>query len=120
MTNKDYNHLNDLYNQALKDLKELQISYDKLQNAWIKQSKKLAEKTQECKKLQKTLDSITKGFIISNPPEPEVIDLTEQYRKALDKIKFEASEELKNLEADTDIYGCLMEILNIINKSKEV
>lgn len=27
-------------------------------------------------------------------------------------------EEIKNLEADTDVYGCFMEILNIIDKAK--
>lgn len=39
--------------------------------------------------------------------------------KALEKIEFEVTEELKETEADTDAYGCFLEILNIINKAKE-
>lgn len=41
-----------------------------------------------------------------------------QYKTALQKIKNEAVEETKSLEADTDAYGCFMQILKIISEVK--
>lgn len=43
----------------------------------------------------------------------------DRYLKALERIKYEATEEMKDLEADTNAYGCFMEILDIINKVKD-
>lgn len=42
----------------------------------------------------------------------------DRYRKALEEIEFEVTEEMKETGADTDAYGCFMEIINIINKVK--
>ena len=42
----------------------------------------------------------------------------DRYRRALEKIEFEVTEEMKETEADTNAYGCFMEIINIINKAE--
>lgn len=47
-------------------------------------------------------------------------EIDERYgiKIALQKIKYEAVEEMKSLEADTDAYGCFMQILKIISEVK--
>lgn len=44
--------------------------------------KQLSRKTQECEELKDTLRTLTRGVVLPTP-EPEVIDLTDRYRKAL-------------------------------------
>lgn len=77
--------------------------------------KQLARKTQECEELKKDLQ---RGFDNFLKQKEELFKEIKCYRKALEKIEFEVTEELKETEVDTDAYGCFLEILNTINKVK--
>ena len=93
--------------------------------------KQLARKTQECKELKEKLEAYENLALHIKCPHcnkeldlildgtEEKISLFDRYRKALEEIEFEVTEEMKETEADTDAYGCFLEILNIINKAKE-
>ena len=81
----------------------------------------LARKTQECEELKEKLrDLELKNTTLQNRCQQLDGSITEaiRYRKALERIEYEATEEMKSLEANTDTYGCFMEILNIINRVK--
>ena len=73
--------------------------------------KQLARKEQECKELEAYAQRQ------ENQREKYYKEYLKKY-KALEKIEFEVTEELKETEADTDAYGCFLEILNTINKVK--
>lgn len=89
-------------------------------NAVVEQNKslqgELKQKEQECEVLKEEINILKNNFDSSNRDWDELL---EGYEQAFKEIKFEASEELKELAADTNVYGCLLEILNIINKAKE-
>lgn len=73
--------------------------------------KQLARKTKECEELKAYAQRQ------ENQREEYYKEYLKKY-KALEKIEFEVTEELKETEADTDAYGCFLEILDIINKVK--
>lgn len=78
--------------------------------------KQLARKAAECEELKDKIERLEDDL------KYKCVDCmnvkSDRYRKAFERIEFEAAEELRNLEADTNVYGCLFEILNIINKAK--
>lgn len=97
--------------------------------------KQLARKTQECEELKEENQKLEMQLCNEygerddyNIPCKMIRDLdyglqkeieeNDKYLKALERIEYEATEKLKALEADTDTYGCLMKILNIINEVK--
>lgn len=85
------------YHKALKEIEE----YQKLK--------------QECEELKKELDLYKTWY---RAKHDDIKNYLGRCYKALERIKYEATEEMKDLEADTNVYGCFMEILNIINEAK--
>lgn len=72
-------------------------------------NKQLARKTQECEELKEELEDLQEE---NHMNETNAIE----FRKALEKIKFEVAEELKTLEADCDEYGTFLQIAILINE----
>lgn len=73
----------------------------------------------ECEELKKTLNSLTQTVVMPMS-EPEVIDLTDRYHKALEEIE----KEIRDFQCDNcEDYHCetcdMKDILIIINKVKE-
>ena len=82
--------------------------------------KQLARKTQECEELKETLSKLTRGVVLPLP-EPEVIDLTARYRKALEEIEGlvkPIEDGLSYHHWEEQIHERCQKILNIINKAK--
>lgn len=77
--------------------------------------KQLKRKEQECEELKEQLQANQPTGICETCMATAILQ-NDKYRKVLKRIEFEATKELENLEPDTDVYGCLFEILNIINK----
>ena len=46
-----------------------------------------------------------------------LIEKVHKYEQALQRIKFEVTEEMKDTDVDTNTYGCFLEIINILNKA---
>ena len=91
----------------------------------------VAELKHECEELKNTLKKLTRGVVLPAIPEPEVIDLTNRYRKALEEIE-EVAKEMHSIcieeisitasQLNDRIYreSCerFKQILDIINKAK--
>lgn len=116
---------------------ELEEEYEKLQNTWIKQSKVLSCKNKSIEALKKAvllkennryiqscltqekqleyeklLNKLNRGVVMPTS-EPEVINLTDRYRKSLEEI-----EEIVKRRNYLDYSELLDDILDIINKAK--
>ena len=78
--------------------------------------KQLARKTQECEELKNTLEKLTRGVVLPAIPEPDVISLTDRYRKALEEIEEVCKNGVYD-EFNMPLDECDF-ILNIINKAK--
>lgn len=80
--------------------------------------KRLARKTQECEELKNTLEKLTRGVVLPAISEPDVISLTDRYRKALEEIKEIVSSTLDCGEWVGQGDDKMAKILDIINKAK--
>lgn len=110
------------------EFEQLQEKYEALKLENEEGYEIVDELKQECEELKEQLTYLTEyrkknqtctecyedGYNVGKGENRELA----RYRKALERIKYEATEEMKDLEADTNAYGCFMEILNIINKAK--
>lgn len=135
MTNKDYNHLNDLYNQVLKDLDEMQEKCEKLTNKnnrlteELNQIKLLLEgkntqyntKVKDCEELQEEICVLNTANRAINNLNAYIEKQRDIYLKVIDDIKKICLEDTRIFADGTQVrYDSLDEILNIINKIKEV
>ena len=78
--------------------------------------KQLARKTQECEELKDTLSKLTQGVVLPLS-EPEVINLADRYRKALEEVEI----MLQAIVQTNKVYPLqnnLFKILDIINKAR--
>lgn len=78
--------------------------------------KQLARKTQECEELKDTLSKLTQGVVLPLS-EPEVINLADRYRKALEEVEI----MLQTIVQTNKVYPLqnnLFKILDIINKAR--
>ena len=73
----------------------------------------VAELKHECEELKNTLKKLTRGVVLPAIPEPEVINLTDRYRKALEEI-----EDICNVADRYELEELQETIFNIINKAK--
>lgn len=138
-------------NKKLKqECEELKKEYEKQKNTWLKQSKVIFLKKKSIEALKKAvllkennryiqscltqekqleyeklLNKLTRGVVLPAIPEPEVINLTDRYRKALEEIEKELKEDVycESQECGCDDFKeCLncvkTQILDIINKAK--
>ena len=105
-----------IINDQKNTIHRLQQECTEKTNAIIALGERLKAKEQECEELKKELDLYKTWY---RAKHGDVKNLLGNYRKALTKIEYEAIEETKDLEADTDAYGCFMEILNIIDKATQ-
>ena len=123
---KHCNCCNDLiktiYPKATKCHVEEDLRCETYPNCYYKQ---LARKTQECEELKNTLKKLTRGVVLPAIQEPEVINLTDRYRKALEEIEKELKEDVycESQECGCDDFEeCLncvkTQILDIIYKAK--
>ena len=89
-------------------------------------NKQLARKTQECEELKNTLEKLTRGVVLPAIPEPDVINLTDSYRKALEEIKkytreqfCDNCEDISSTEYNCHCEYCeYQEYFDIIDKAK--
>ena len=101
--------------QECEELKAYAQRQENQREEYYKEYLKKDKALEEIKKLKKELDLYKAWY---RAKHGDIRNLLGSYRKALMKIKYEATEEIKNLEADADAYGCFMEILNIIDKAE--
>ena len=82
--------------------------------------KQLISKTQECEELKNTLEKLTRGVVLPAIPEPNVINLTNRYRKALEEIEEYCSNAQDPCQDDwtREKENFAKTILDIINKVK--
>lgn len=86
--------------------------------------KQLARKTQECEELKDTLSKLTQGVVLPLS-EPEVINLADRYRKALEEVEGLIQSTLDDFEEDDEevqlsyCHNISLQILDIISKAKE-
>lgn len=80
-----------------------------LKNEYIQKVK------QECEELKNTLKKLTRGVVMPTQ-EPEVINLTDRYRKALEEIEDIA---VKNNITEFDFGGCTDLLKIIVNFAKD-
>lgn len=77
---------------------------------------------QECEELKNTLKKLSSGVVLPAMPEPEVINLADRYRKALEKIEeLISDDEFIRCPINDDVncnYFTRNKILDIINKAK--
>ena len=129
------------------ECKELKKEYEKLKNTWLKQSKVLFSKKKSIEALKKAvllkennryiqscltqekqleyeklLNKLTRGVVLPTISEPEVINLADRYRKALEEIeKLINDDEFIKCPIHDDEncnYGTSRKIHDIINKAK--
>ena len=66
--------------------------------------KQLISKTQECEELKNTLEKLTRGVVLPAIPEPNVINLTNRYRKALEDIQIFTGKIISNDDRPACVY----------------
>lgn len=99
------------------------LKAESIKNYILDINKQLACKTQECEELKDTLSRLTQGVVLPMS-EPEVINLTDRYRKALEEIEGLTQSTLDDFENDDEevqlsyCHNISLQILDIIKKAK--
>lgn len=120
---RDYFKQNEWLQQRAKECKklnlkiiELSVLNDTLKNE-CNNCEQLQRKIAECEELKDTLSKLTQSVVLPLP-EPEVIDLTDCYRRALDEIEHKIIHDYcVGCDYTCDICE-YKEILDIISKTK--
>ena len=105
---EEHEKLKQEYNDLLEQHREL----DDRANRMTEEKYNLCR---DCEELKNTLKKLTRGVVLPAIPEPEVINLTARYRKALEEIEEFCITYSDNHDAYETVYKY---ILNIINRAK--